>query len=30
MELEVIEPYLYPKGPGIGIMLGKALKRRLG
>jgi glutathione synthase/RimK-type ligase-like ATP-grasp enzyme len=30
MELEVIEPYLYPKGPGIGVMLGKALKRRLG
>jgi len=30
MELEVIEPYLYPKGPGIGLLLGKALKRRLG
>jgi glutathione synthase/RimK-type ligase-like ATP-grasp enzyme len=30
MELEVIEPYLFPKdGPGIGEMLGKALKRRL-
>lgn len=31
MELEVIEPYLYPvDGPGIGAMLGKALRRRLG
>jgi glutathione synthase/RimK-type ligase-like ATP-grasp enzyme len=31
MELEVIEPYLYPAdGPGIGSMLGKALRRRLG
>jgi hypothetical protein len=30
MELEVIEPYLYPvNGPGIGAMLGKALARRL-
>jgi glutathione synthase/RimK-type ligase-like ATP-grasp enzyme len=31
MELEVIEPYLYPKdGSGVGAMLGKALKKRLG
>jgi len=31
MELEVIEPFLFPQdGPGIGAMLGKALKRRLG
>jgi glutathione synthase/RimK-type ligase-like ATP-grasp enzyme len=31
MELEVIEPYLFPvDGPGIGAMLGKALRRRLG
>lgn len=31
MELEVLEPYLYPKdGPQIGAMLGKALRRRLG
>lgn len=31
MELEVIEPFLFPKdGPGIGAMLGKALRRRLG
>lgn len=31
MELEVLEPYLYPKdGPQIGAMLGKALARRLG
>jgi hypothetical protein len=31
MELEVIEPYLFPKdGPGIGVMLGKALKKRIG
>ncbi len=31
MELEVIEPYLFPKdGPGIGAMLGQALKRRIG
>ncbi|HEX5005721.1 MAG TPA: hypothetical protein VFV70_01335 [Hyphomonadaceae bacterium] len=31
MELEVIEPYLYPvDGPGIGAMVGKALRRRLG
>ena len=31
MELEVIEPYLFPAdGPGIGAMLGKALRRRLG
>jgi glutathione synthase/RimK-type ligase-like ATP-grasp enzyme len=31
MELEVIEPFLFPQdGPGIGVMLGKALKRRLG
>jgi glutathione synthase/RimK-type ligase-like ATP-grasp enzyme len=30
MELEVIEPYLFPKdGPGIGAMLGKALRKRL-
>ncbi len=29
MELEVIEPFLYPKGPGIGVMLGKALRKRL-
>ncbi len=30
MELEVLEPYLYPKdGPKIGAMLGKALARRL-
>ncbi len=30
MELEVIEPYLYPvDGPGIGDMLGRALTRRL-
>jgi glutathione synthase/RimK-type ligase-like ATP-grasp enzyme len=31
MELEVIEPYLYPvEGPRVGAMIGKALKRRLG
>jgi glutathione synthase/RimK-type ligase-like ATP-grasp enzyme len=31
MELEVIEPYLFPvDGPGIGAMVGKALRRRLG
>jgi glutathione synthase/RimK-type ligase-like ATP-grasp enzyme len=31
MELEVIEPYLYPvDGPGIGAMVAKALRRRLG
>ena len=31
MELEVLEPYLYPlQGPQIGAMLGKALARRLG
>ena len=31
MELEVLEPYLYPKdGPQIGAMLGKALAGRLG
>lgn len=31
MELEVIEPYLFPKdGPQIGVMLGKALRRRIG
>jgi hypothetical protein len=31
MELEVIEPYLFPKdGPGIGAMLGKALRKRIG
>jgi len=31
MELEVIEPYLFPvDGPGIGAMLGKALRKRLG
>ena len=31
MELEVLEPYLYPKdGPHIGAMLGKALAGRLG
>jgi glutathione synthase/RimK-type ligase-like ATP-grasp enzyme len=31
MELEVIEPYFYPKdGPGVGAMLGKALRKRLG
>lgn len=31
MELEVIEPYLFPTdGPQIGDMLGKALKKRLG
>jgi len=30
MELEVIEPYLFPKdGPGIGAMLGKALKKKI-
>lgn len=30
MELEVLEPYLYPvEGPHIGAMLGKALARRL-
>jgi hypothetical protein len=30
MELEVIEPYLYPlAGPGIGAMLGKAITQRL-
>lgn len=30
MELEVIEPYLFPKdGPQIGTMLGKALARRI-
>ncbi len=31
MELEVIEPFLFPgDGPGIGAMLGAALKRRVG
>jgi glutathione synthase/RimK-type ligase-like ATP-grasp enzyme len=31
MELEVLEPYLFPEdGPQIGAMLGAALKRRLG
>ena len=31
MELEVLEPYLFPQdGPQIGAMLGAALKRRLG
>lgn len=31
MELEVLEPYLFPKdGPHIGAMLGAALQRRLG
>jgi glutathione synthase/RimK-type ligase-like ATP-grasp enzyme len=31
MELEVIEPYLFPvDGPGVGAMVGKALRRRLG
>jgi hypothetical protein len=31
MELEVLEPYLFPaEGPGIGAMLAAALKRRLG
>lgn len=31
MELEVIEPYLFPQdGPRIGVMLGKALRKRLG
>lgn len=31
MELEVIEPYLYPKdGPQVGAMLGAALKSRIG
>ena len=31
MELEVIEPYLFPKdGPQIGAMLGRALRRRIG
>lgn len=31
MELEVLEPYLYPvQGTQIGAMLGKALRRRLG
>lgn len=31
MELEVIEPYLFPQdGPGIGAMLGEALARRIG
>ena len=31
MELEVLEPYLFPEdGPQIGAMLGKALARRLG
>ena len=31
MELEVLEPYLFPKdGPQIGAMLGAALRRRLG
>jgi hypothetical protein len=31
MELEVIEPFLFPHdGPGIGAMLGRALERRLG
>jgi hypothetical protein len=30
MELEVIEPFLFPKeGPQIGAMLGAALKKRL-
>lgn len=31
MELEVLEPYLFPvEGPGIGAMLAAALQRRLG
>jgi glutathione synthase/RimK-type ligase-like ATP-grasp enzyme len=31
MELEVIEPYLFPQdGPGIGAMLGEALSKRIG
>lgn len=31
MELEVIEPFLFPSdGPGIGAMLGAGLKRRIG
>lgn len=31
MELEVIEPFLFPQdSPGVGVMLGKALKRRVG
>jgi hypothetical protein len=31
MELEVIEPYLFPvEGPRIGEMIGVALKKRLG
>jgi hypothetical protein len=31
MELEVLEPYLFPaEGPSIGVMLAAALKRRLG
>jgi hypothetical protein len=31
MELEVLEPYLFPaEGPGIGALLAAALKRRLG
>ncbi|MEP7210603.1 MAG: hypothetical protein ABI740_07175 [Alphaproteobacteria bacterium] len=31
MELEVLEPYLFPaEGPAIGVMLAAALKRRLG
>jgi glutathione synthase/RimK-type ligase-like ATP-grasp enzyme len=31
MELEVLEPYLYPvQGPQIGAMMGKALARKLG
>jgi glutathione synthase/RimK-type ligase-like ATP-grasp enzyme len=31
MELEVIEPYLFPKdGPHIGPLIGKALRRRIG
>jgi hypothetical protein len=30
MELEVLEPYLFPaEGPGVGAMLAAALKRRL-
>jgi hypothetical protein len=31
MELEVIEPYLFPQdGPHIGEMLGRAMRSRLG